>query len=1012
MSDLRNSAVSIVQRDRSDVIRQISEITNVDNQSINQTIEACMDDAGHYSMDQVISLLLDDNTRTTGQAFGREAHDNSSASLPKTAMDLSQTSNHRIARRITAGVDVQFPSDTNPMQSVDADLERAILSSFESVKQSIDESDIAERNPVDEPVGLRNIGNTCWFNSVIQTLYTLPYFRHLILNFKFSEENSPSDSHEKKAIDFTKNLRQLFVLMLKSPRRSIDPEPAIRSFNETGKLSGVNFSQEDCSEFAIHLIDLIELGFEIRRKNLENALQSSNSDNPVHSFVTGEVEVKRHGHEPTHEAFRQINISILDSTNLYDALEAFWLRRINEEPSDHQDIVEQRWLKHLPPVLFICLNRYRFSQATKQASKLVIPFEFYRELYLDRYMLANENLILNKRETARTLLTRLHDLESQLDSYLKYPCNNGSILLSDAIRVVYEYATGNRLDPVLVDRTVSDTPTVSQSCSIRPSPTTSEDLRYIQTLLPSWLTEIENRCAVLREEIHRLKQQLKQLYDIPELTKTKYALHAVCVHQGSAAVGHFWTYVYHADKQKWYQYNDKEVTESKWDDVIEAGIGQQQDDQDEQHVPSAYLLVYIDPDKSLFNDASCLLTPELHRTLDNDLQSLKEQTDKFQFEKLDKNLEDVTTQIRNHHIVDRISTLPIFTDPNMFFDREIVDPVIRQVMHLLKINESKLSLEKVDLLLREIVDAEINAYVSSKSEIMMDLPKRDHRLEHILSYFIANDVNEIYQRRVMFDIIRRLPIERSNVRLTIFQSQAQLTCRELQMSDDEIEEYQDLIADYKNFRGTTAAFVAGCRLMAENKYKDAIAYFCLACEYHLNLSRHGASPMKSIDQSILFKTRQLCFQKWNEIILSNFRAYSNYNLNDETHHILSCLSELKISSDDDQTFVSEIQEVWYSLLDQLQPSVRSASLEAFLERLLEQPTDQHQHHLSIKTDHLVERYQTTIQELFHQYPTLRHRLDISSVLLEPIQIPITINRSDPHDRQLTENDGDRSHSSL
>ena len=41
-----------------------------------------------------------------------------------------------------------------------------------------------------------------------------------------------------------KNLRQLFVLMLKSPRQSINPEPAIQSFNETGKLSGVKFSQE------------------------------------------------------------------------------------------------------------------------------------------------------------------------------------------------------------------------------------------------------------------------------------------------------------------------------------------------------------------------------------------------------------------------------------------------------------------------------------------------------------------------------------------------------------------------------------------------------------------------------------------------------------------------------------------------------------------------------------------------------------------------------------------------
>ena len=38
----------------------------------------------------------------------------------------------------------------------------------------------------------------------------------------------------------------------------------------------------------------------------------------------------------------------------------------------------------------------------------------------------------------------------------------------------------------------------------------------------------------------------------------RYTLHAVCVHEGSATLGHFWTYVYHTDRQKWYRYNDNE----------------------------------------------------------------------------------------------------------------------------------------------------------------------------------------------------------------------------------------------------------------------------------------------------------------------------------------------------------------------------------------------------------------------------------------------------------------------
>ena len=33
------------------------------------------------------------------------------------------------------------------------------------------------------PVGLLNVGNTCWFNVVIQSFYNLPYFRALIVKF-------------------------------------------------------------------------------------------------------------------------------------------------------------------------------------------------------------------------------------------------------------------------------------------------------------------------------------------------------------------------------------------------------------------------------------------------------------------------------------------------------------------------------------------------------------------------------------------------------------------------------------------------------------------------------------------------------------------------------------------------------------------------------------------------------------------------------------------------------------
>ena len=111
-----------------------------------------------------------------------------------------------------------------------------------------------------------------------------------------------------------------------------------------------------------------------------------------------------------------------------------------------------------------------------------------------------------------------------LSSYLKYPCNDESFALANAIRVVYEFATGCRLNPTLpkkfvfyakairmsgcelvpcfsrTDLVVSDQVPHNRvrthpSVPIQPSSVTPEELQFIQNTLPTWLTEIEATCA-------------------------------------------------------------------------------------------------------------------------------------------------------------------------------------------------------------------------------------------------------------------------------------------------------------------------------------------------------------------------------------------------------------------------------------------------------------------------------------------------------------------------------------
>jgi len=47
----------------------------------------------------------------------------------------------------------------------------------------------------------------------------------------------------------------------------------------------------------------------------------------------------------------------------------------------------------------------------------------------------------------------------------------------------------------------------------------------------------------------------------------------VCIHEGNATSGHFWTYIWNKQQSKWFKFNDTEVSESNWEDLYENAVG-------------------------------------------------------------------------------------------------------------------------------------------------------------------------------------------------------------------------------------------------------------------------------------------------------------------------------------------------------------------------------------------------------------------------------------------------------
>jgi ubiquitin carboxyl-terminal hydrolase 25 len=106
----------------------------------------------------------------------------------------------------------------------------------------------ADIGTAEEPVGLWNIGNTCYLNSLLQLLYTLVDLRRIVLDFDKYKMNLDEASLEQKRVGQRKvsmkevqnaqrlveRLAALFVAMITTPRAAVRPEQDLaRSILET-----------------------------------------------------------------------------------------------------------------------------------------------------------------------------------------------------------------------------------------------------------------------------------------------------------------------------------------------------------------------------------------------------------------------------------------------------------------------------------------------------------------------------------------------------------------------------------------------------------------------------------------------------------------------------------------------------------------------------------------------------------------------------------------------------------
>ncbi|XP_037697424.1 ubiquitin carboxyl-terminal hydrolase 28 isoform X4 [Choloepus didactylus] len=634
------------------LLNQLREITGIQDPSfLHEALKASNGD-----ITQAVSLLTDERVKEPSQdAVATEPSEVEGSAANKEVLAKVIDLTHDNKDDLQAAIALSL-LESPKIQADGRDLNRMHeATSAETKRSKRKRCEVWGENPnpsdwrrVDGwPVGLKNVGNTCWFSAVIQSLFQLPEFRRLVVSYSLPQNVLETcRSHtEKRNIVFMQELQYLFALMMGSNRKFVDPSAALDLLK--GAFRSSEEQQQDVSEFTHKLLDWLEDAFQLA-VNVNNP--RNKSENPMVQLFYGTflTEGIREG-KPfcNNETFGQYPLQVNGYRNLDECLEGAMVEGdIELLPSDQSvKYGQERWFTKLPPVLTFELSRFEFNQSLGQPEKIHNKLEFPQIIYMDRYMYRSKELIRSKREYIRKLKEEIKFLQLKLERYVKYGSGPARFPLPDMLKYVIEFASTKPASESSSSQ--SDTPvTLPVHCPVSeltsegsastesssqdaessfPSPedsqhkskimskplpssqssmempthpaprtVTDEEINFVKTCLQRWRSEIEQDIQDLKNCIASTTQTIEQMYCDPLLRQVPYRLHAVLVHEGQANAGHYWAYIYNQPRQIWLKYNDISVTESSWEELERDSYGGLRN-------VSAYCLMYINDKLPHFN---------------------------------------------------------------------------------------------------------------------------------------------------------------------------------------------------------------------------------------------------------------------------------------------------------------------------------------------------------------------------------------------------------------------------